>query len=71
MTFSVEIERVEGEIAKIGGTIKTLCEEAGINQSTWTRWKAQSHTPNLGTWARVNDALERLKKQNTETTGAA
>lgn len=39
-------------------TIKQLCQDAEIDQSTWCRWKS-GQEPNLRTWKKVEDALER------------
>lgn len=60
MAVETEIAEMEVALAGAGQTVKALCEEAGVNQSTWTRWKAGSHSPNMTTWQKVREAHKRL-----------
>lgn len=60
MAVATEIAEMEDKLSEVGQTVKALCEEAGVNQSTWTRWKAGSHTPNMATWQKVRAAHDRL-----------
>lgn len=60
MAVATEIAEMESNLSIVGQTVKALCEEAGVNQSTWTRWKAGSHTPNMATWQKVREAHNRL-----------
>ena len=59
MGIPSEIEAMERGLSDRGLTAKALCEASGINQSTWTRWKAGQTAPNLATWQRVLDAYRR------------
>lgn len=63
MAVATEIAKMEGQLSDAGQTVKALCEEAGVNQSTWTRWKAGSHAPNMTTWQKVQEAHRRLVSQ--------
>lgn len=60
MAVSDEIAAMESELAKVGQTVKALCVAAGVNQSTWTRWKTGNHAPNMATWQKVRDAHMRM-----------
>lgn len=63
MNIATEIAEMERGLATAGRTIKALCDEAGINQSTWTRWKSESHSPTMTTWGQVVAAYGRLTPQ--------
>lgn len=60
MEIKAEIMRMEGGLAKAGATARALCDRAGVNQSTWTRWKSGATAPNLSTWGRVQSAYAEL-----------
>ncbi len=51
-----EINEIERGLSANGETLLAFCKRAGVNISTWNRWKAGSHSPNLATWSRVKDA---------------
>lgn len=70
MAVATEIAEMEDQLSAAGKTVKALCEEAEVNQSTWTRWKAGSHAPNMATWQKVRDAHRRLVAGHPEA-GAA
>lgn len=63
MAIAIEIASMERELVAAGRTVKALCDEAGVNQSTWTRWKAESNAPNMTTWQKVLEAHQRLTSQ--------
>lgn len=63
MTMKAEIERIEGDLTSLGVTVKSLCDVAGINQSTWTRWKGGSNIPNMATWGRVKEAFSQIQTE--------
>jgi hypothetical protein len=60
MDIRAEIESMERGLAEVGSTARALCDAAGVNQSTWTRWKSGANAPNFGTWGRVRSAYSRL-----------
>lgn len=70
MAVASEIAAMEGQLSAAGQTVKALCEEAGVNQSTWTRWKAGTHAPNMTTWQRVRAAHARIVQAQPQA-GAA
>lgn len=39
MTLSDEIQGIEAEIKSRGRSIADVLTQAGVNRSTWTRWK--------------------------------
>lgn len=66
MTVATDIKRMETDLSASGRTVKALCDAAGINQSTWTRWKAGDNAPNMATWQRVCEAFKTLAAQGAE-----
>lgn len=60
MTIALEIAKMEADLAAAGVTVKALCEEAGVNQSTWTRWKSGSNAPLMATWGKVRESFDRI-----------
>jgi len=70
MAVATEIAEMESQLSCAGLTVKALCEDAGVNPSTWTRWKAGSHAPNMTTWQKVRDAHRRLVAEEPQA-GAA
>ena len=63
MSVPSQIQFIEKALADAGLSVRALCAHAGINQSTWTRWKAGSTTPNMSTWSRVEEAFERMANE--------
>jgi len=66
MTLSAKIAQMEADLASVGVTVKALCDDAGVNQSTWTRWKAGSHAPLMETWEKVCDSFIRITRAPQE-----
>lgn len=60
MSVPSQIRSIEQALADAGLSVRALCARAGVNQSTWTRWKAGSNTPNMSTWSRVQEAFESM-----------
>lgn len=60
VTLSAEIANIERRLGGQGVTVKRLCDAAGIDQSTWSRWKAGSTNPNMATWMRVLSAVNEI-----------
>jgi predicted transcriptional regulator len=60
-----EIKSMEDGLAACGRSVSELCAEAGINQSTWTRWKAGKNVPNLATWGKVRQAFDAVTATDT------
>lgn len=55
-----DIADMERRLAERGRTVKSLCDDAGVNQSTWTRWKAGTNGPTLSTWGKVKSAFDQI-----------
>ncbi len=43
-----------------GVPIRRLVKKAGINSSTWTRWKSGQTTPTFGTWERLSRTADEM-----------
>lgn len=43
-----------------GVTMSAICEEAGVAQSTPSRWKADPNSATLGTIRKLDEALSRI-----------
>lgn len=71
MTISAEMAEIEAQLAASGRTVKALCAQAGVNQSTWTRWKAGLNEPNMATWDKVRDAFTAMTAASDLQQGAA
>ena len=62
MVNEKHIGDIEDRFRAAGYSLRGFCEYAGIAASTWTRWKAGKNLPNMATWERINEALERLEE---------
>lgn len=69
MDFSDKIEAVEKRLADAGVSIDAVCVEAGLARSTWQRWKGGRNFPNVVTWFRLQEAVDRLIAARAETVG--
>jgi transcriptional regulator with XRE-family HTH domain len=49
---------IEGLAAKAGKSIAQLCRDAGVAQSTFSRWKAGKTEPTLDVYRRIRDAAQ-------------
>jgi hypothetical protein len=58
MNIQQEIADIEQRLADAGESVGEYCKRAGINRSTWTRWKAGATAPNMRSWQRVIDAAQ-------------
>ena len=55
-----QITEIEESLAEAGLTVKRLCEEAGIAETTWSRWKNGSFFPSHLKWQKIKIAFESL-----------
>ena len=55
------IRAIEAELSAARIGIADFCDRAGINRSTWTRWKAGRFEPRREQWRRVVAALASLR----------
>lgn len=58
--FQAEIAAIEKRLAESGKTIDDLCEAAGINRTTWQRWRNGEVGPTMKSWQRVQEALPKV-----------
>lgn len=60
MSITGKLDAIEARLSTKGLTISQLCDEVGIARSTWQRWKAGVHSPNMKTFDAVEAACENL-----------
>lgn len=59
MSFSDDLERLRDELKEAGVPVSAVCERAGINRTTFTRWQL-GKGPRLQTWETVKQAKDEL-----------
>ena len=60
----MDFELVELKVGAAGIPMSNFLENhAGINVSTWNRWKRGATSPNFSTWKKIETALETLKSK--------
>lgn len=65
-----DIPQMEVTLKRLGVPVSRLCENAGINQSTWGRWKRGVVQPNFTSWNSVVAAYQAILSQK-DLEGAA
>lgn len=60
MTIIQDISSIERRLRLARIPLRHLFREAGINGSTWTRWRSNKTSPRLTTWNDVQRATEDL-----------
>lgn len=60
MTFHTQISDIERRLRLARIPLQALYRAAGINGSTWTRWRTSKTSPRLTTWTDVQRAAEDL-----------
>ena len=55
-----EVLAFEAEIKNSGLRVDDVLRQAGIDRSTWTRWKAGTTVPRLDNWRSMERAVEAL-----------
>ena len=58
MDIPTEIRAIETAAKQRGLNIQSILDEAGIDRSTWTRWKSGVTKPRLENWMAVKVAVE-------------
>lgn len=69
MSISDQVSKIEHDLAERGWSPDDLCRAAGINRSTWTRWKSGVVIPNLATWLKVEECLSEFAEQKPQGGG--
>ena len=59
MGVQAKIADMEAALAERGVPVARLCEDAGIETSTWWRWK-NGGMPTFRTWGKAEEAFGRL-----------
>jgi transcriptional regulator with XRE-family HTH domain len=54
------IDLLTAKAKDAGVTMSAICEEAGVAQSTPSRWKADPDSATLGTIKKLDEALSRI-----------
>lgn len=60
MEQAEQIASIEARLAAAGISVSEVCRRAGIDRTTWHRWKHAGDRPRSGTWKRVEDVLGEL-----------
>jgi hypothetical protein len=55
------IKAVEEKLARLGITGHAFARRAGVNPSTWTRWRTGETEPNVATWRKVVEQVSKLE----------
>lgn len=56
------LPEIEKALRDAGLTVATICREAGVDQSLWTRWKKEGKggtQPTYRNWVKVQAVLDR------------
>ena len=53
---------IERRCAELSTPVSAVLEDAGVDWSTWWRWKQSKSSPTLGTLSRVAKALDKREK---------
>lgn len=70
MSIAEQVSKIERDLAARGWSPDDLCRKAGINRSTWTRWKSGVVIPNLATWQKVEECLPAFDGVKPQSGGA-
>lgn len=62
MNIQTEMARIERLVAKNGMSLRQFLLGAGVNGTQWSRWKNTGATPLVTTWAKVEKAAAKLRK---------
>lgn len=63
MEHKYPINEINGRAKAIGVSVRELCEEAGVNFSTYWRWQRPDANPRLRDLTIALDALNRVLEQ--------
>lgn len=54
------IREIEAALGRARSNVPKLLAAAGVNRSTWTRWRAGETEPTMAKWRAVTDAAYML-----------
>lgn len=63
MDITAEINDIEAAARQRGESIQSVLDRAGLDRSTWTRWKSGATKPRLESWMAVKTALHSEPRQ--------
>lgn len=55
------VQKFAQECVEAGLKPEDVVAAAGVHRSHWPRWKTGTFAPSMKNWAKISDALERLK----------
>ena len=68
MTFvSFDVSQIETELSGLGVSVAELCRRAGIETSTWQRWKAERFDPQQRTAKKIISAMQGIRAERAPT----
>jgi len=66
MNTQDEVLAFQERIKNLDLRVDDVLRRAGVDRSTWTRWKAGTTVPRLDTWRAMERAVEDLLSENIE-----
>jgi transcriptional regulator with XRE-family HTH domain len=57
MSILLTPDQIEAKAAACGKSMAEVCRDAGIAQSTWSRWRRGETEPTLGVYRRLCEAV--------------
>jgi len=61
MQKTASADEIEARAAAAGLTVRDLCREVGIAESTFWRWKSDRHSVKVSIYDRMVDVIEEAK----------
>jgi transposase-like protein len=56
------IQQIEADAARNGVTMTEACRRAGVNYSTWWRWRHSKHEPRSSKLDRLRETVNATRK---------
>lgn len=63
MKIETNFLALEGRAHALGLNIRQMCKAAGVDRSTWDRWKKGIQPTRVDGWNQVVDTIERLEAE--------
>lgn len=65
-TVVTDIKEIEARLKEAGVPVEAMLANAGVDRSTWTRWKAGAFSPRLSKWRDVESAVRAALSNDRE-----
>lgn len=65
-----DLSAIEAELASIGVPVAEMCRRAGIETSTWQRWKSERFSPQQSTARKVVAAMQGIRSERAPAEAA-